>query len=191
MFWSMAPLVVACVVLAGLLGMCSFQPMGPSAGAPPSYDASVAMHADAETLGFPVRLPQLPEGWAANSGGRNGIEEGRTDAASGLKVRAAVSRLGYLAPSGMYVALIQSDADEEALVSSLDPNLLPQDAVNVDGTRWVVYRGGEGVAPVWTTRLKSSGGQAQIAITGDGDESEFRTLAASVQSQRPLPAQRG
>ena len=29
MFWSMAPLVLACVVLAGLLGMCSFAPSGP------------------------------------------------------------------------------------------------------------------------------------------------------------------
>ncbi|MFD3042009.1 MULTISPECIES: DUF4245 family protein, partial [Mycolicibacterium] len=29
MFWSMAPLVVACIVLAGLLGMCSFQAGGP------------------------------------------------------------------------------------------------------------------------------------------------------------------
>src|SRR6201991_4696823 len=36
MFWSMAPLVLACVVLAGVLGMCSFQPAGPGKGPPPS-----------------------------------------------------------------------------------------------------------------------------------------------------------
>ena len=35
MFWSLAPLVVACIVLAGLVGMCSFQPSGPSDGAVP------------------------------------------------------------------------------------------------------------------------------------------------------------
>ena len=32
MFWSMAPLVVACIVLAGVLGMCSFAPSGPGQG---------------------------------------------------------------------------------------------------------------------------------------------------------------
>ena len=32
MFWSLAPLVVACVILAGVLGMCSFQPKGPADG---------------------------------------------------------------------------------------------------------------------------------------------------------------
>ena len=35
MFWSLAPLVVACIVLAGLVGMCSFRPSGPADGAAP------------------------------------------------------------------------------------------------------------------------------------------------------------
>lgn len=190
MFWSIGPLILACLVLAGLLGTCSFQPMGPSPGPTPSYDAAAALRADAETLGFPIRLPQVPEGWVSNSGGRSGIEDGRTDPGSGLKVRAVVSRVGYLAPSGMYVSLTQSNADEEALVASMDPTLVPADVVNVDGVSWVVYRGGPGVTPVWTTRLRSDGGFAQLAITGAGDESEFRTLAAVTQTQQPLPAQR-
>ena len=32
MFWSLAPLVLACIVLAGLVGMCSFQPGGADQG---------------------------------------------------------------------------------------------------------------------------------------------------------------
>ena len=35
MFWSIAPLVLACVVLAGVLGMCSFQASGPGQGPAP------------------------------------------------------------------------------------------------------------------------------------------------------------
>ena len=35
MFWSLAPLVLACVVLAGLVGMCSFQATGPKTGPVP------------------------------------------------------------------------------------------------------------------------------------------------------------
>src|SRR5581483_11920031 len=51
MFWSLAPLVLACVVLAGLVGMCSFQLSGPKTGPVPSYDVAAALHADATQLG--------------------------------------------------------------------------------------------------------------------------------------------
>lgn len=176
MFWSLAPLVVACIVLAGLVGMCSFQASGPKSGPPPSYDAVAALHADAAQLGFPVRLPQLPDGWHPNSGRRGAIEADRT------------STVGYLAPSGMYVSLTQSSADEQVLVASIDSDLVPTGVENIGGVTWVVYQGGEDTRPVWTTRLGGPTGPAQIAITGAGSPEEFRTLAAAVQSQQPLPA---
>ncbi|MGK2882131.1 MAG: DUF4245 domain-containing protein [Mycobacterium sp.] len=188
MFWSIGPLVLVCLVFAGLLGMCSFQPAGPTAGPAPTFDDSSALHADAEALDFPVRLPRLPEGWAANSGGRAGIDQGRTDRETGQRVRAVLSRVGYLAPSGMYISLTQSNADEQPLMASMDPTLVPRETTDVDGTSWVIYRAGEGVEPVWTTRLTSPAGPAQIAISGAGDEAEFRILAAATQRQQPLPA---
>ena len=183
MFWSMAPLVLACVVLAGLLGMCSFAPSGPGAGPAPDYDARAALQADAGALDVPIRLPQLPEGWQANSGSREGIEAGRTDPATGQQVRAVASRVGYLAPSGMYVSLTQSNADEPRLIGSMDVEAVPTGAQDIDGTTWVVYEPGEG-EPIWTTRLS---GPAQVAITGAGTAADFRTLAKAVQTQQPLP----
>jgi Protein of unknown function (DUF4245) len=175
MFWSLAPLVVACIVLAGLVGMCSFQPTGPKSGPPPSYDAPAALRADAAQLGFPVRLPQLPDGWHANSGRRGAIEAART------------STVGYLAPSGMYLSLTQSNADEQRLISSFGSDLHPSGAQDVDGLSWVVYEGGDNVQPVWTSRLGGPTGPAQVAITGAASPDEFRTLAAATQSQPPLP----
>jgi hypothetical protein len=187
MFWSIAPLVLACVVLAGMLGMCSFQPSGPGKGQVPSYDAAAALQADATTLGFPVRLPQLPGGWQSNSGGRGGIEGGRTDPSSGQRVRAVTSRVGYLTPGGMYLSLTQSNADEDKLVSYINSELYPVGVEDVDGVKWVVYQytNAEGV---YTTRLNGPTGAAQIAITGAGSTDEFRTLAAATQTQPPLPA---
>jgi hypothetical protein len=175
MFWSLAPLVVACIVLAGLVGMCSFQPTGPKSGPPPSYDAPAALRADAAQLGFPVRLPQLPDGWHANSGRRGAIEAART------------STVGYLVPSGMYLSLTQSNADEQRLISSFGSDLHPSGDQDVGGVSWVVYDGGGNVQPVWTTRLDGPTGPAQIAITGAASPDEFRTLAAATQSQPPLP----
>lgn len=192
MFWSMAPLVLACVVLAGVLGMCSFQPSGPGAGPAPNYDAPAALAADAAALKIPIRLPALPAGWAANSGGRGGIDGGRVDPATGQKARAVSSRVGYLTPAGMYLSLTQSNADEDALISSLDTDLVPTGTQDVDGVKWVVYEAGEG-EPAWTTRLPGvtragrETGDTQVAITGSADNDEFRVLAKAVQSAAPLP----
>ena len=176
MFWSLAPLVLACVVLAGLVGMCSFQLSGPKTGPVPSYDVAAALHADATQLGFPVRMPKLPDGWHANSGQRGNVGTFVT------------STVGYLAPSGMYISLTQSNADEQRLVASINNDLAPTGVQNVDGVTWVVYEGGEKAQPVWTTRLDGPTGAEQIAITGAVHADEFRTLAAATQSQSPLPA---
>jgi hypothetical protein len=201
MLWSIVPLVVACIVLAGMAGMCTFALGGTNHGTVPSYDAAGALRADAQTLKFPVRLPRLPEGWQPNSGSRGSIEDGRTDPSSGQRLRAVTSTVGYISPTGRYLSLTQSNADEDKLVGSIHPSpqpeqpeLYPTGTVDVDGTRWIVYQGAgsadNAAEPVWTSRLDSPVGPAQIAITGAGNVDQFRTLAAATQSQPPLPASR-
>ena len=192
MFWSLAPLVIGCILLAGLVGMCSFQPGRNHEGAIPAYDVVAALHADATTLGFPIRLPVLPAGWRPNSGGRAGIENGRTDPSTGQRLNAAKSTVGYISPTGMYLSLTQSNADEQNLVASIHSAVFPSGAVDVAGTSWVVYQAagqsGSDGEPIWTTTLTGPAGRTQIAITGAGSPEEFRTLAAATQSQPPLPA---
>jgi hypothetical protein len=192
MFWSIAPLVIACIVLAGVLGMCSFAPNGPGKGPAPSYDAPAALQADADDLKIPIRLPRLPEGWQSNSGSRKGIDGGRTDPSSGQQARAVSSTVGYLTPSGMYLSLTQSNADEDKLVASINADLYPTGTQDVDGVKWVVYEGGASdgkrAEPVWTTRLTGPTGPAQIALTGAAGTDEYRMLAEATQTQSPLPA---
>ena len=189
MFWSIAPLVVACIILAGMVGMCAFSPSGINRGPVPSYNAASALRADAQALGFPVRLPRLPQGWQPNSGGRGGISDGRTDPSTGQRLHAVTSTVGYISPAGMYLSLTQSNADENKLVGSIHPSMYPSGTVDVDGTRWIIYQG-DGVESVWTTRLNSPTGPAQVAITGAGDVDQFRTLAVATQTQPPLPTHR-
>jgi hypothetical protein len=189
MFWSIVPLVIACIALAGLVGMCSFAPTGPKSGTAPSYDAVGALNSDAQTLGFPVRMPRLPDGWKANSGRRDGLDGGRTDPATGQPARALISTVGYLTPTGTYVSLTQSNADEDKLVGTIHSEMYPSGAQDVAGTKWIVYEGA-GDEPVWTTRVDGSGGATQIAITGSGSADDFRTLATATQTQPPLPTTR-
>jgi hypothetical protein len=186
MFWSIAPLVAACVLLAGLAGTCSIRPVGTDPAMVPSYDAAAALRADAATLGFPVRLPALPDGWRPNSGSRDGIDDGRTDAATHQRLRASSSTVGYLSPTGMYLRLTQSNADETELVGFIHRSMHPTGTVDVDDTAWIVYEGDGKAEPVWTARLAGPAGPTQVAITGAGSADEFRTLAEATQSQPPL-----
>jgi hypothetical protein len=88
--------------------------------------------------------------------------------------------------------LTQSNADEDKLVASIEPEMRPTGVEDVDGVTWVVYEGGdrEGrpAEPLWTTRLDSPTGPAQVALTGAATAEEFRTLAAATQTAAPLPA---
>src|SRR5262249_52208062 len=146
------------------------------------------------TLGFPIRMPKLPDGWQPNSGSRDGLEAGRTDPVSGQQVRAKVSTVGYLTPSGVYMSLTQSNADEDKLVRSIQSGAYPTGTQDVPGIKWIVWEGGgsggAGNEPVWTTRLDGPGGGTQLAITGGGSPEEFRTLATATQTQSPLPSTR-
>ena len=186
MFWSLVPLVAMCILLAGLVGMCSFGGRGPSEGPAPTYNAASALKADAAAVDYPVRLPTLPDGWQANSGSRTGIDGGRTVPGSKDKQRAVATRVGYIAPSKMYVSLTQSNADETALVASIQKDVYPSGTEDVDGVTWIVYQGGEGTEPVWTTRIDGPKGPTQLAITGAGSSDDFRALAIATQTQPPL-----
>lgn len=191
MFWSLIPLVIGCIVLAGLVGTCSLQ-LHSHQGPIPPYDAPAALRADAATLGFPVRLPQLPDGWQANSGRRGSIQGGRVDPSTGQRLTATTSTVGYITPTGLYLSLTQSNADEDKLVGSIHPSAYPTGAIDIGGVKWVVYQGagqsGADAEPVWTTRLSAPTGATQLAITGAGTDDQFRTLASATQSQSPLPS---
>ena len=91
----------------------------------PTYDAVGALKSDAETLGFPVRMPKLPDGLAAQLRQPRRSRSGRIDPKTGQPVRALVSTVGYLTPTGMYVSLTQSNADEDKLVRLIHSEVYP------------------------------------------------------------------
>ena len=65
---SLIPLVIICLIVAGLAGQCSFSPGGPTQGEIPHYEASAVLQRDARHYTFPIRLPETPGGWSTNSG---------------------------------------------------------------------------------------------------------------------------
>lgn len=169
--------VVLLVIVGAVVGFgrsCSFSPGGPSV-APPTktVDVSANLAAAASSVDFPVRQPEVPAGWRANSSSTTAV--GRGDG--------VIVRVGWLTPE-RYIQLSQSGGAVADVVAAETGH---EDAgslgsVDVDGTRWTIYPGRRDER-AWVVRLD----KATVLITGTGTEDEFRTLARGVQARGPLP----
>ncbi|MFD3506137.1 DUF4245 domain-containing protein [Nocardia sp. NPDC058666] len=172
LFWSLVPLVLAAVVLAGVASQCTVATNGPTQGQIPHFDADAALKSDAKSLPFPIRNPVLPQGWQSNSGSRDTIA-----AAGG----GPVSTVGYITPQGTYMRFSQSSASEEALSRQELGSRYPTGATDVAGQKWVVYS-----EPTEETAWIADLGGVRILITGAGNEAAFTTLATAITAAPPL-----
>lgn len=173
MVWSLIPLVIACLLIAGIASQCSLSPGGPTQGPIPNFDVDAALQYDASELNFPIRNPRVPEGWTPNSGSRQSIagDQGGD-----------VSNVGFISDAGRYIKLTQSSASEEVLVPfAVGEARYASGTESIDGAEWIVYDQ-EGSEAVWVTDL----GDVRLLVTGSGSTEEFTTLAAATTSAEPL-----
>ncbi|NUS45746.1 MAG: DUF4245 domain-containing protein [Mycobacteriaceae bacterium] len=170
--WSLIPLVLLCLLFAGLAARCSFSPGGPKAGPVPTFDARNALRADAATMAFPIRAPKLPAGWKSNSG-----SHGTAVGAGG----GPVTTVGFITPGNRYLELAQSSASEEALAKYVDSELVHTAATQVGGHTWEVYS-----APTKESAWVADLGGVRTLIRGAGTEQEYTALAAGVAEAAPL-----
>lgn len=179
-------MVFAMLVLLAVVGLivmltrgCEFSPGGPSVddSAAPSIDANERLEEMAQQVDFPLRNPELPKSWQANSSRLEPI---------GTGARATrYAEIGLLTGEGGYLRLLQSPASARRLVDEVaerrgagDSAL---DAVRVGRVRWGVYPG-SGQERSWVASLAG----VQVLISGSARPGEFRELAHSVQAARPV-----
>ncbi|KQU61284.1 hypothetical protein ASG84_01830 [Rhodococcus sp. Leaf278] len=174
MVWSLIPLVIACLLIAGVASQCSLSPGGPKQGPIPNFDVNTALQYDAPEIGFPVRNPSVPEGWTPNSGSRATISGDNGG---------AVSTVGYITGTGAYLQLTQSSATEEQLVPFVagSETAYASGAQNVSGRDWVVY-GEEGSRNYWVSDF----GDVRILLGGTASTEDFTTLASILEVTEPL-----
>jgi hypothetical protein len=177
-------LVISMLILLPIVGLvallgrgCSFSPGGPTAdpSSLPSVDPRPALVAAAPGIGFPLRLPSVPAGWHATV---VDLGPGPADASA--------ARVSWITDGGRYLRLVQSGAEEGALVEA-ETDGPPTGArpVRAAGAQWVDYTGHNG-EQAWARR----DGAVEWLITGDGSPAEFTALAAAVVASPPLPAAR-
>jgi uncharacterized protein DUF4245 len=161
MVGAMVVLLVIVGVVAAVTRGCSFDPGGPAA--------------DRSSVSFPVRRPAVPSSWHANSSSTSGIGTG-----SSANV---VVRVGWLTSAGRYVQLSQSGGSvADVLEAETGSESARTGSVTVAGTSWGTYPSRrEEVA--WAASLDGT----VVAITGNGTEDEFRTVATALAAAKPLP----
>jgi hypothetical protein len=168
-------LVVVVLVIGGLTRGCTFAPAGPTVdpAAGPTVDAPSQLRALAGSTPFALRVPAVPADWRANAVGTVQVGPGGNRAV----------RTGYVTPAGRYLRVVQSDADEEALLAEeARGRPVGTGAVDVAGTSWVTYSG-DTREPVWIANVDG----VRLLITGSGDDAEFRTSAAGTTGGQILP----
>ncbi|MGV9414480.1 DUF4245 domain-containing protein [Nocardia sp. NPDC003693] len=171
LLWSLLPLVLICLVIAGIASQCTFTTGGPTQGRIPTFDAHTSLTEDARNLGFPIREPALPADWTPNSGGNDPI------------AGAATSTVGFITPQGSYMRLTQSAATEEALAKDVVGTRYATGTEQVGNRKWVVYAE-PGTEPAWIADL----GDVRILVKGAGNRGAYITLATAVGAAQPLPA---
>ena len=173
MFWSVVVLMAIVGIFAGVAGQCTFSPSGPQQGAIPQFDADASLRQDASSLDFPIRSPEVPEGWTSNSG--------RVESFAGT----SSSHVGWVTGERSYLELVQSDAPEDAFRSLGGGPRPSRTIIPVGGREWTVLSGDD-VRPVWVLDLED----VRVAVTGSAATSDFEALAAAVQVAQPLPGAR-
>jgi Protein of unknown function (DUF4245) len=170
MLGALLMLAAVVLVVGGLSRSCTFAPTGPTVDASrlPVVDVPTELARLAPDTPFPLRVPAVPEGWRANAVDRTSLPDG-----------SRTVRTGYLTPEGRFLRLQQGDTGEEAMLrSESGGGAAPaQGVVDVEGQRWVAYRGERG-EPIWITEV-AGGPAVRMLVTGSGSETDFRTLAVA------------
>ncbi len=176
LIWSLVPLLLICVVIAGVAGSCTWG-FGSQAAEQriPDFDSAAALRADAQTMPFPIREPVVPADWKSNSG------------STGTAGNSLVSNVGWIAGSGAYVQLSQSAATEEQLVRVAGgDDVIGTGTREAGGRTWVTYENPETHRKVWATDL----GDVRIAVVSRGDDALLNELATATLAAQPLPSER-
>lgn len=165
-------IVVLMLVAVGATGLCSFNPGAPEQGPVQEVDAESFVDLEARAVDFPVRYPQMPEGWITNSARRTVIAGGPAPV------------IGWVTPDRGYLQLTQTGADKDtALDSAGGDTRIHERTERIDDTDVDVYTSDDrDVRDLWVV----DAGDARFLVTGAGSNDEFKELIAAALKATPV-----
>lgn len=165
-------IVVLMLVAVGATGLCSFNPGAPEQGPVQEVDAETFLDLESRAVDFPVRYPDMPDGWITNSARRS------------MLAGQPAPVVGWVTPDRGFIQLTQTGLDAEAAIENADskPRTLDR-TVDVDGHEVEVLASEEqDVRDLWVV----DAGDARFVLTGAGEDREFEELIATALATAPI-----
>lgn len=172
MFFNVAVVVVLMLIGVGATGLCTYNPGRPEQGPVQEVDARTFLELEARAVDFPVRYPQMPDGWVANSARRSMVDQQPAPV------------VGWVTPDGGFLQLTQTGAELETAIEAQDSQRRPHEsAEEIEGVTVRVLRGDDSdVRPIWAV----DAGDARWILTGAGTDDEFRAVVAAALAADPI-----
>ncbi|MHA2788562.1 DUF4245 domain-containing protein [Corynebacterium sp. S7] len=172
MVLSIGLLVLVMFVSVGFTGLCSFNPGAPENGPVQEVDAKTFTDMEARAVNYPVRYPEMPEGWVTNSARRSMIDGQPAPV------------IGWVTPDTGYVAMTQTGADLKTAVAAIDDDPRQHtDTVQIAGQDVLKYTSEErDVRDVWALDMQDS----RLIFTGAGTDAEFDELISTAITTAPI-----
>lgn len=168
-----AALIVVLMLLAvGATGLCSFNPGAPEQGPVQEVDAKTFLDLESRAVDFPVRYPEMPQGWITNSARRSML---------GGQPAPVV---GWVTPDRGFIQFTQTGVGAQEAAEGADGKQRALDRTTEIGGRNVeVYTSEEkDVRDLWVV----DAGDARFVLTGAGEDREFQELISAALATTPI-----
>lgn len=169
---SMGVLLLLMFVAVGFTGMCTFNPGAPESGPVKEVDAKTFTEMEARGMDFPVRYPEMGEGWMTNSA-RRAMVSGQP-----------APVVGWVTPNEGYVAMTQTGVDLDSAVRSIDDDPREyESSTTIAGHEVELYTSEHD--DVRDLRVVDMG-DSVLLFTGAGSDEEFHELIETAINTEPI-----
>lgn len=174
-FLNVVIVVVLMLVGVGATGLCTYHPGRPESGPVQEVDAKTFLGLEARAVDFPVRYPEMPEGWVTNSARRSMVQD------------TPAPVVGWVTPDKGYLQMTQTKADEEAAIAAHDDKERPNERTETIESKQVraLSSDDQDVRQLWVV----DGGDVRLLVTGAGTDEEFRELISTTLRTAPIDPQ--
>lgn len=165
-------IVIMMVVGVGATGLCTYNPGRPENGPVQEVDAETFLSMESRATNFPVRFPQMPEGWVTNSARRTMIDQQPAPV------------VGWVTPDGGFLQMTQTGADLDTAIAAQDNKARPNESTMlIDATEVRILSSEESdVRALWAV----DAGDARLVFTGAGTDAEFEQLISTALATAPI-----
>lgn len=172
MFINVVIIVVMMLIGVGATGLCTYNPGRPENGPVQEVDARTFLSLESRATNFPIRYPEMPEGWVTNSARRTMIDQQPAPV------------VGWVTPAGGYLQMTQTGADLPTAIAAQDAASRPNERTVTVEDHDVQVRTSDdaSVRPLWAV----DAGDARFLITGAGSEDEFTALISAALKATPI-----